>query len=313
MTADPGLDRGHQVEPVGREARGKHRHGDHQAPQAARPGVALHHLTVGQDIAASDLKDPARCLRDLQDADEVAKNIRDGDRLGSGVNPARANHDREPLGQGTDHLERKTSGTDDHRRPELRDRDTGGTEGLPRLLSGSQMGRQVRTRISQSAEVDDLLDARPSGCLGEVAGGFLVFPLEIGLRFHAVDQVVRHLHAFQGGPESPGLHDVAAHGFHIVGPGSAAQPAGVAHQTANVVPGFQEAWNQAATDVAGGARHQDTSWLGCAHAACLPIQNRRQSPPEARKARKAYRLAVKNPRTITRRTHTTARASDGSR
>ena len=107
--------------------------------------------------------------------------------------------------------------------------------------------------------------------------------------------------------------DVDAHDIDRFGPRVSEEAIGMAYQAPHGPSSFKEARDQAAADVASGPSDQDPSFAGTGHAACLPIQKRRQSPPDARSARNAYRLAVKKPSTITKITHTMARARDASR
>ena len=105
----------HDVDPVAREPRRQDRdRDDHPVGQAGDRCVALHHLAVGDDVGPADVEASVRGRVELDRTHEVAEYVANSDRLHERAHPTRRDHDREPLGQVTEHLERCRSAADDH-------------------------------------------------------------------------------------------------------------------------------------------------------------------------------------------------------
>jgi len=85
--------------------------------QALDGGEAAHHLGVGQHLGTADVERAVRAGGDVERADQVVQDVADGDRLDSGPHPAWGHHDRQPLGEVTQHLERRAAAADDDRGP----------------------------------------------------------------------------------------------------------------------------------------------------------------------------------------------------
>jgi hypothetical protein len=147
--------RGHrrdEAHPVG-EARCHDRHRDHQAPQAAQPGVRSHHVAIGQHVGATDLDD-ARDLGVVGRPDQVVEHVADADGLAARGHPAGGDHDGQPLGEMAEDLERGAAGADDHGGAELGDgHAVRGQLGARRVAAG-QMVRQARGVVTETAEED---------------------------------------------------------------------------------------------------------------------------------------------------------------
>ena len=136
---DPHVHRRHPVDPVGRQVRREHRHRDQQAPQAAGPGIAFHHVAVTDHIGAADLDHPAGAFRRLQGGDQIAQHVADGNRLDAREHPPRTNHHWQTFRQVADHLKRQAAGADNDRRTEFSDRHAALAEGRAGFLPRAQM------------------------------------------------------------------------------------------------------------------------------------------------------------------------------
>ncbi len=84
--------------------------------------------------------------------------------------PAGRDHDRQALRQVAQDLERRAAGPDDHRGPELGDRDAVGRQLGARLVAAGEVVREVRRVVAEAAQVDDPRHARVLRRLREVAG-----------------------------------------------------------------------------------------------------------------------------------------------
>ena len=75
-----------------------------------RRAYVAHHVAVGQDVRAADLDDcPYVGL--VERPDEVVEHVADPDRLAAGPHPAGRDHDRQPLRQVPQDLERRAART----------------------------------------------------------------------------------------------------------------------------------------------------------------------------------------------------------
>ncbi len=130
-------------------------------PQAARLGIAEHHLSVGEHIEATDLDDAARTAGSgyVERGDEISQQVIHGDGLDARVDPLWADHHRQTLGEIADHLERDAAGAYDHRRAELGDGHAGLAQSLARLLPRAQVLREVGGGIAEPAEIDQVAHA----------------------------------------------------------------------------------------------------------------------------------------------------------
>ncbi len=138
-----------EVDPVRTQPRCQDGYRDHQPAQAAHPRVRPHHVAVGQDIGAADLDDAGH-LGMLERPDQVVEDVGDPDRLAACADPAGRDHHRQPLGQVAKDLERRTARADDHRGPELGDRDTVGGQLGTRFLPACEVVRQLGPVVAQT-------------------------------------------------------------------------------------------------------------------------------------------------------------------
>ena len=146
--------------------------------QLRDPGEALHHLPVGQHVRAADVEAAADLWRDRRGTDQVAQHVADRDRLDPGVQPARHDHRRQPLGQVAEHLEGHRAGPDDHRCLQDGGRDAAGEEDLADLPAGRQMRGELLLIRAEPAEVDDPADAGLARHAAENPRSAPVAPLE---------------------------------------------------------------------------------------------------------------------------------------
>ena len=244
-----------QVHPVRGESGRQHGHGDHEPPEAAQARVHPHHVAVGEHVRAADLDDAGH-LRMVEGADEIREHVTDPDRLAPGGNPAGRDHDRQPLRQVAQDLERCASGPDDDCGPELRDRHPAGAELGARLVAAGQVVGEVRRVVAQAPEIDDPLDSCVSRSLREVARRLPVARGEAVLAgTHRVREVVRHVHALDRTGQGGGVEEV---GGYDAGAG---EPVGkrafVAAHEYQLVRARLEQRDQASADVAAGADDQD--------------------------------------------------------
>ncbi len=186
------------ADPEGRQPRTQRPHRDQPPP--AQPGdarVPMHHLRVRDDVRPADVERPVHVEREHhRGGDQVAQHVPDRDRLDPVADPPRRDHDRQPLGEVAQHLERRRAGPDDDRRAQHDGRHAAVQQDAADLLAGAQ----VRRGAARAAEVDDALHAGRSGRLGELFRGAPVDVLEPALA-ERVDQVVHHLDPVTGGLE----------------------------------------------------------------------------------------------------------------
>ncbi len=245
-----------QADPVAREPGGQDRHGDDEAPgQPGHRRVPAHHVAVRDDVGAADVEGAVHVGGHGGAADEVAQDVADGDALDAGAHPAGRDHDRQPLGEVTEHFEGGGAGADDDGGAQHGRRHPGVQQDLPHLGARAQMGRQLPFRHvprCQPAEVDDAADACGAGLLPEDLGGPAVGALEAGSRAERVVQVVRDVDVPHRLAHRLLVGDVTAYHLGTAGPGVVAQFLRRTGQTAHPVPGGEQFGDQPAADVAGG-------------------------------------------------------------
>ena len=179
---------------------------------AEEPRGAPHHLTVGQHVGAADL-DLAGRLGALARVGERPHDILDRDGLRARVDPARRHHQRQPLDEVAQHLERRAARPDHHRGAHVDELGDALAQQLRDLVAGAQVDRGVGAGRPEAAQVDDALDAGGARRLAEVDRGGAVALGEVVARAraaaHRVDQVVGGAHAFERLGQALALDDVA--------------------------------------------------------------------------------------------------------
>lgn len=268
------------------EPRGEDRYGQDETPgQPVDPGVAAHHVEVGEDVGAADVEGAADLGRHAGAADQVAQYVADADGLDPGAHPAGGDHHGQSLGQVAEHLEGGRARADDDGGTEHRGGDPGVQEDAPDLCAGAQMGREVpvgNPARGESAQVDDAADAGGAGLLGEVPCGQSVGVLEVAPRAEGVHEVVGDVHVLQGGQERRGVGDVASDDLRLPRPGVVAQLLRGAGEAAHPVARGDELGDEPAADVAGGSGDQAPCARGrgswCVRHGVAPIGCRGYSP-----------------------------------
>ena len=132
FTPDPRVDGRDEPQPETRQTRGQQRHRDHHALQPTLPGVLAHHVAVARLIGAADFERATLPVGQLQRSGKIGEHVIDADRLRQCRDPPRANHDRQPIDERTDQLERQAPGPDHDRRAKFHD----GNSALAQRLSG---------------------------------------------------------------------------------------------------------------------------------------------------------------------------------
>ncbi|RPK63558.1 hypothetical protein EES44_15635 [Streptomyces sp. ADI96-15] len=257
---DGGRYGGDQADPVAGQARGEDGDGeDHAAGQLGDGGVVLHQFAVREDVGAADVEGAVDLCGHGGGADQVGEDVADGDRLHAGVDPARGDHQRQPLGEVAEHLEGGGAGAQHHGGAQH----GGGHPGVEEDAADLGARAQVRgepalgdTFGGEAAQVDDPADAGLAGLAGEDPGRLAIGPLEVGAGAEGVDEVVRHVDAAHRLPYRAGVGDVALDHLGALGPGQIAQFARGTGEGADPVAGVQQGGGQAAADVAGGAGDQ---------------------------------------------------------
>src|SRR5690606_31720204 len=134
------------------------------------------------------------------------------------------------------------------------------------LLTRPQVFREAGIGVSKPAEIDDPANALVRGGSGEVSGSTQVPLPEIRVAAHAVDQVIRRVNVLHGGRERRGIEHVANRDLDLITPGTSRQAVHVAGENAHLVATLKQEWDQATTDVPGGATDQDPTNVRIAHA-----------------------------------------------
>ena len=99
-------------------------------------GVRRDHFAIRRDVGAADL---VYAGRDVYRADQVAGHVGRGDGLDRGADPAWADHERKPLGEVPQHLERDAAGAQHDRCTELDNRNSSTCERRADLLAAGKM------------------------------------------------------------------------------------------------------------------------------------------------------------------------------
>ena len=128
LAADARVDRRGQAEPEARQARREQRHRDEPAPETPLPRVLAHDRAVRHDVRAADLENAAVALRQVEHGRETGHQVVERDGLRRRADPGRADHDREPLDERADQLERQAAAADHDAAPQLDDRHAGRTQ-----------------------------------------------------------------------------------------------------------------------------------------------------------------------------------------
>ena len=261
---EPGLDGGDERDPVGGEAGREHGDlEDERRPATEDRGRPAHHLTVGEDLGASDL-DLAGRVGVLAGVGERPHDVVDRDRLRARVDPARRHHQRQPLDEVAQHLERGAARPDHHRGAHVDELGHALGQQLRDLVARAQVERGVGPGRPEAAQVDDALDAGGARRLAEVDRGRAVALGEVVARVraaaHRVDQVVGGAHALERLGEPVALDGVALVQAHVARQVGAA---GVADERAHAAPAAAQLVEEVGADVAGGAGQQDRFWVSC--------------------------------------------------
>ena len=180
---------GHQRQPARGQLRGEQRHRQHEQHPALDGGDPAQHLQVLQYVRPADVQRPPGRLGHLEHADQVAHHVRDGDRLGPGVHPARGDHGRQVLDELAGHLPGDAAVPDHDPGAQRGDRHPAPAEQPLHLAPAAQVRGQVVAVVTEPAEVDDPLEPGVGRGGGERAGGRGVPLLEV-LIAERVHQVV---------------------------------------------------------------------------------------------------------------------------
>ncbi len=189
-------DRGHEGDPVGRQARREHGNADDDGWATAHERCgAAHHLTIGEDLGAAELELLQRVFA-LARVRQRPHHVRERDRLRLGVQPARDDHHRQALDEVLEDVVGGAAGADDHRRAHVHEPVA---EPRPQQLGDLVAAAQVLGVLgAEPAEVDHPLDAGVGRRLGEVDRRLAVLGGEVAAAAHRVHEVVGRLDAFQG-------------------------------------------------------------------------------------------------------------------
>ena len=183
---------------------------DQPAPQSLLAGVFPDHAAVGRDILAADLEDAALARRQVLRRQEVGQHVVHGDGLGGRREPARAEHDRQPVGQRLHQIERQAARPDHQGRPELDGFHAGIPQDLADLMAAAQVRREFRVGVvAQATQVDDPPHPGLLCGLGKVRRRLPVLLLEVLRAGHQVDEVVGRVDALQRLVQRSGVENVA--------------------------------------------------------------------------------------------------------
>ena len=157
--AHTAIDRGHEIQPVRRQAGSQVRHvDDAAAAKTTRARVGRDHLAIRRDVGAADL---VHAGLDVGRADEVADHVGERDWLERGANPAGTDHEGQALGEVAQHLERDASRSEHDRRAQLDDRNVFARERGTDFLAAHEMLRLGV--VSEPTEIHDAFDAGRGG------------------------------------------------------------------------------------------------------------------------------------------------------
>ena len=226
------------------------RHGDDDPVTVHDPAGDHHHVEVRQDLGSADVVDLADGVGTAEDPDEVDQGVVEGDRLGLRLDPARRDHDREPLDELAQDLPADAPVADDdagpqggRRRPVPEDR--------LHLAPAAQVLGELIPIVTETAEVDHL--AQPGTRRGGGEGG-RTLPVPDGevLDRQGVHEVVSGLLAVQRLAQTLRIVDVGVHRS----PG-AAVVVGMACQRRHVMAVIRQRFGDGGTDEPGRPRDCD--------------------------------------------------------
>ena len=199
-------------------------------------------------------------LRHGEAVHEVLHDVAHRDRLRLRRDPARGDHDRQPLHEVAQDLEGGRARADDHGRAQDGHRRPPRGEDLLDLAPRGEVLGEARAQLAQAAQVHDALEARVLGRAGEGPGhGPVALGVLVAGRDHRVDEVEGGPAALQGPPQGGDVGRVAGHDLdaRVARPGPPVELARLAGEAADAVAGLEQARDEPAPDVAGGAGDED--------------------------------------------------------
>ena len=254
-------ERGDEVNPIRTQKRRQDRNrNDDAAAKVQLFGHDVHDLVVRENFRAADVEDAGGSFRMFECAGEVAEDVANGDGLARSANPLGRDHDGKSLDEVAENLERGGAGADDHRGAKGGDRDSAIDQSFFDGATRGEMLAESGASFTKTAEINDAADARLPGGAGE--GGR---ELEIVIRVflaggeHRMNEVIRGRAAFQRAEQSGFIGEIELDDDEIrmIGPRAILKFARGAHEAADGVSGVEEAGDEAAADVAGGAGDGD--------------------------------------------------------
>ena len=212
FAADAGVDRRGQPQPQARQARRQQRNRDQPPAEPALPRVLAHDVAVRDHVRPSHLEPAPLAVRQVEHRHEIRHEVGEGDGLGRRAHPGRADHDREPLDEDPDQLEREAAGPEHDAAPHLDDGHRRRAQHLAGLVPAAQVPREPGLG-PEAADVDDAADSGRPRRRPEVAGRVAVLRLEVGAAPHRVDQVVGGVDARERGLQRGRVEAVAVDGL----------------------------------------------------------------------------------------------------
>ena len=195
--------------------------------QPGDPGVALHHLAVGEDLGAADVEGAVDLRRHERRRRRGSAARRGWRSAGSGPHPARGDHDGQALGEVPEHLERRrprARGSPRPGAPSSARRWRAGSPRPPCATAGAARGPRRRGR-GRRGRRSGATPASRAAC-GEGQRGPAVGPGERRGRCRGVQQVVGDVDAVQRRADLA-TSDASPSTTSIREPGPVAQPARV--------------------------------------------------------------------------------------
>jgi hypothetical protein len=223
--------------------------------------------------------------------DQVADQVVPVNRLAGGVDPPRADHERQTLDQLDHHLEGSAAGAEDDPGAQLGHRDAARPEDLADLPAALEVLGGDRRVVPEAPEIDDPLDARRPRGIGKA---LRCRPLLLGqspasrrARPHGVDKVVRDPDPLEGPGDGRPVPDIPLDPVHAnVGHGR--PPDRRAIEPPNREPLGRERPDESTPDEPRGPGDEGAVRAGTAR---HPIGCRRRPAPHGpRQGREAYRL-----------------------
>ncbi len=248
-----------QVDPIRTEFGREERERDNDAgPEFEFSGHDGHDLAVGEDFGATDVVGLTGGGGVGQASGQIADDVANGDGLALGGDPFGRDHDGEAFDQIAEDFKRRRAGTDDHGGAKDGDWDAGGGECRLHFTAGGKMFGEIGPGFAEAAEVDDALDARGFGGLGELEGKrTILVGITAGGGGHGVDEIEGDLAVFQGARVVEGGFDNFDVG--VVGPVAPSQFGGGADQAADRITVGEKLGGKAAANVAGNSGDGDTA------------------------------------------------------